>query len=334
MVSPSEDQKPQPLVAVQDWGWGIAHGIILVSLVSLAVYWLAAMQNVGLHADESQLALYASDFLRNGISRPYGMNYYTGILQIGLESVVFSLWGIGVPQIRAIGVLFNSFAMIFLFFFAQSVMGKNATLFLASLFAQSALYLFYPVIGWEVCSFTLFFTALVLVSLYKVSVDVDDREKLWAGAFLFASMLGVYNHAIFSLLLAGGFMGLFLWDADDENKSNQLRTLAYLSLAITNFAILLLYEQLIADSLFSRAKQIALVAPLLLVAAELAFRDSAISVLKKLIRSTQIHPKVRRSVKAILLVSLALSVLVHGFPILRVMTKEVVIERVLVHPPE
>jgi len=193
----------------------------------------------GLHGDEAWVGLQALHFKRDHLDRLSGMNHYTGILQPYLSSVVFSLIGEGVFQLRVIGPIFNFLGLIIIILIFRSTRYYHATAIFLLITGQSVLLLISPRIAWEVNSFTLFFIALLLLSLYMI--QVKNRfivQNIGYFLFLITNIIGTYNHVIFSCISMAGLMGLVIWSI--QNKSLRHKNLLVLSL-INAFNLVLLF---------------------------------------------------------------------------------------------
>lgn len=165
----------------------------------------------GLHADEAWFGLKALQFRKTGIDHLYGMTKYTGILQSYLSSIFFKWYGNGVQQLRLPGVIFNVIGLGLI----TSLLRTKKTMLFFLIMGQLVFFLISPRVAWEVNSLTLFFVALVMISVYLVQHNHQNYFRA-GGAFLFllANILGTYNHIIFSSLSGAILIGAILFSLE------------------------------------------------------------------------------------------------------------------------
>ena len=216
-------------------------GLTAILLVSVILFWLGNLTSIGLHGDEAWFGLKASEYLHEGIRFPWGMNHYSGILQGLVNALVFKYFGIGIYQLRISGVVINVISLILLLYFLYKKNGAKSAFFFTLLFAQSAFYLIGPKIAWEVCTFNLLFLTAFVISLYKLSDDKNDISISWAFFFLFSSLIGSYNHILFSSLPLSFLAGLSLWKFYNADRNGGTRSIAFLLITLVNTTVLFLF---------------------------------------------------------------------------------------------
>ncbi len=186
---------------------------VIFLFLLITVFLFSGIDAIGLHGDEAWLGLKGDYYLKaHRIDRPYGMNFYTGILQSYFDFIAFKVLGITLFSLRISGVIFNFLSLvIFTVFMIKKNYIKELMVFLM-LFAQSALYLNYAKVAWEVCSFTLFFMTISVFALYKfIYSESKKRVFIYSFLFLLSAFAGTYNHIIFSSILVAGFLSLCFW---------------------------------------------------------------------------------------------------------------------------
>ncbi|MBT1690797.1 hypothetical protein [Dawidia soli] len=188
----------------------MVDGATVCLFVSIALYWLTHIEAIGLHGDEAWGGLEAIRIIRQGVSRPFGIVPHTGLLQSLANAGVFINFDVGVTQLRVTGIFCNVIAVGILVYCIRTTFSNVSAFFLLLFFGQSAFYLLYAKISWEVCSFNLLFISLLLVSGYYVYTHQFHWFK-WSFVFLFISLLAGYNHIIFSCLLMAGLLGVIVW---------------------------------------------------------------------------------------------------------------------------
>ena len=218
-------------------------GLTAIVLVSVILFWLGNLTSIGLHGDEAWFGLRAAEYLHEGIRHPWGMNHYSGILQGLVNAFVFKYFGIGIFQLRISGVVINSISLVLLLYFFYKKTGAKSAFFFALFFAQSAFYLISPKIAWEVCTFNLLFLTAFVISLYKLSNDKNGNSFSWAFVFLFSSLLGSYNHILFSSLPLSFLAGLGLWKYYNGDHVGGTKSIAFLLITLINSALLFLFTQ-------------------------------------------------------------------------------------------
>ncbi len=152
----------------------------------------------GLHGDEAWFGIEAYQYLTNPSAsfKWNGMNHYTGSLQQNLASLAFSWFGAHISTLRIPGAVINIIALALFFFSLPNIpqSGRKTLCFFLFL-TQSALWMIYPRIAWEVNAMTLFFMSLMVRS--SIQIWNNDYHFSTISLFLFASLLGGYNHIIF-----------------------------------------------------------------------------------------------------------------------------------------
>lgn len=154
----------------------------------------------GLHADEAWGGLKAYRFLTLSQTDAFGMNHYTGAMQSLFSALFFKSFGVGVSSLRITGVVFNVLGLFLLISLLEKRKRRAAYLFLL-LLLQSAMWLLYPRIAWEVCSFTLFFVSSFFF-VYKKTALVSRPKTVWVFLFFMVGLLSSYNHILFSCISA------------------------------------------------------------------------------------------------------------------------------------
>lgn len=185
--------------------------IAILLLVAIGSYWLLFIDKVGLHGDEAWQGVQAVSVLQNGFSRWVGMDFYTGALQSSLAAIVFKLFGVSITALRSVGIVANIVALFLVCRFLYKRTFINSMLFFSVLMFQSALFLGYAKVAFEVTSLNFLFLALTVVSLDKLSCRTGKNEKKWLFAFLTVTLLASYNHILFLALTLSVHIGLVLW---------------------------------------------------------------------------------------------------------------------------
>lgn len=167
----------------------------------------------GLHGDEAWFGLEGGNMLKHPTNKLTGMNYYTGILQSLVASLFFSLSGATVFNLRIGGVILNLLGLLIIWRTLYTKASPGQSLIFLLVICQSGLYLNSPRVGWEVNTFTLFFSSLILVSITR-SIEKQKMSKYLIFFTLLVFVVGSYNHIIFSavpvsLIFGFGFTYLF-----------------------------------------------------------------------------------------------------------------------------
>ncbi|MBT2621871.1 hypothetical protein [Chryseobacterium sp. ISL-6] len=206
----------------------------------LLTSWIYRLEELpGLHADEAWFGLEATIPLNQSTSKLTGMTYYTGILQVLVSKIQFSLGGISVFNLRLSGVIFNFFGVVVVWALLYTRrLAVQAVIFLL-IISQSALFLTSPRVAWEVNTFTLLFSSLLLLFIIKF-VEKHSTPRLLIFLILLISILGSYNHIIYSavplaLMLSCGFYFSF------TRKTIYFKLLIILAVALGNIGLQLLY---------------------------------------------------------------------------------------------
>lgn len=192
----------------------LSANILLLFLLAFSWTYKLALYP-GLHADEAWSGLTAYGFSTHPIDRLTGMNGYTGILQPGLDSLLFYLFSLNVFYLRIGGAVFNLVGM--LVFCAALVRRREhlKSLLFTLIISASALYACSPRVAWEVNSFSLFFLALMFAAVDNIRCGSTSRT--WVFILLAASVVGSYNHVIFSAVSVAAFISSSIWTMHDGN---------------------------------------------------------------------------------------------------------------------
>src|SRR5690606_28846481 len=98
----------------------------------------------------------------------------------------------------------------------------------------------YARIAWEVSSLTFILTVLYIVSIWKLSNE-DNKGVFWLLLNLSISLIGSYNHIIFSSLPLAFLVGLSIDSILSKKKKNVLAiATAFVSLCIISLYFFLL----------------------------------------------------------------------------------------------
>ncbi len=108
---------------------------------------------------------------------------------------------------------------------------------------QSSLYLTSPRVAWEVNTFTLFFSSLLLISIAKL-VSRQKMQKRWIFVVLFICMVGSYNHIIFSALPFALFFSFFFQMLFNKNTMSLKYVLLFATALIDIVLQLLIFKYL------------------------------------------------------------------------------------------
>jgi hypothetical protein len=177
---------------------------LLLGSVALALTIFSRLsQFPGLHGDEAWFGLAAHD-LEHGRLR--GMNWYTGNIFPLVVAGLFALFGEGILQLRLLGAIANSAAVLTLALTLASVFGFPAAWVYLCLTGTSLYWLWQSRIAWEVTAFTLPLIALVLVSILpfwsKRNPNAAARPLTADFAVLVLCWIGVLSHVIFALAVS------------------------------------------------------------------------------------------------------------------------------------
>jgi hypothetical protein len=187
----------------------LGFGLIILLLAGILSVWFYKLQLFpGLHGDEAVFGLRACDFNEKGIDKPYALNYYTGILFSWVLSLVFKVLGPGVFQMRLAAVALNLIALFIICLLLFKGQVRTLVLFLV-LLGQSALYLLYPRIAWEITAFNFLFLAMMIFVSVKL-LKATRLRILWLFLFFFISLTGSYNHFIFTSIPLAASIGCIL----------------------------------------------------------------------------------------------------------------------------
>jgi hypothetical protein len=244
--------------------------LIFILGFSLIGFWLTTIQSPGLHGDEAWFGMKAFEYRFIGILQPYGMNFYTGILQAGLNALVFYFFDFGILQLRIIGIIFNGLALILLTTYLYIRVNPRVAAYTLLLFSQSLLYLVYPKVAWEVCSFTLIFLVLFLISINELN-QKKRSILLWQAVLFISSALGSYNHILFSSLPMATFVGLLLWKGFNGKSINGSLVITTLFINSINVILLFLYMKWGIALVWQKIGFLSFAIPLVFIIAELLF---------------------------------------------------------------
>lgn len=243
--------------------------LLAVIVTNLFTY----INKIGLHGDEALLGLDGIDILRNGISRPYGMNKYTGILQAVMNAISFKIWGINVTSLRINSVIANLISLFIVIKILKTRIGNNAVLIFLLLFAQSIFLLCYSKIAWEVCSFNFLFISTTLFSIHKLEINDQKNTRYYLFLFLFSTLLGSYNHILFSSVVVALFFSLFFYTwINKVDKSDFLQNIFSVCLiSLFNITCLFLFMNNYIDVVWSQIGYILFIFPFILIILEVVF---------------------------------------------------------------
>jgi len=187
----------------------LIYGLCMCGLLILLVFcWTYKLSDFpGLHGDEAWSGLKAYYYLYVGIDKVHGMNNYTGILQPLSTLISFKLFGINVVSLRICGIFFNLAGLVILLATFWKISGSSAISFLL-IMLQSALLISAPRIAWEVNTFTLFFISIMAASVFSIARHPEKKNRLAIWLFLIFSLLGSYNHILFSCISLAGTIAL------------------------------------------------------------------------------------------------------------------------------
>lgn len=185
---------------------------LTIILIVLTTYlWFVSLgEYPGLHGDEAWSANKALEIEENNMFTWNGMTYYTGSLQYFFSYISFGIFGKGILQLRVVGIIYNLCGLIIILSYLHKKNGKRTQIpvYFMILFGQSAFWMVYPRIAWEVNSFTLFFIAIDLKYLRSfVNHRVTINNTL---LFLILNVMATYNHILFLCFILAGLMTILL----------------------------------------------------------------------------------------------------------------------------
>lgn len=303
--------------------------IVLLLLVILT-FLLTFINKIGLHGDEAFLGLDGIEILKNGISKPYGMNNYTGILQALFNSLSFKLWKINVTSLRISGILSNIISLFIIIKILKNKIGNKGTIIFLILFAQSIFLLCYSKIAWEVCSFNFLFIAIALFSIYKLENNNQNRSRIYLFLFLFSTLIGTYNHIIFSSSLVTMFFSiiLYIWFNKIKPSDFILNCLSIAFTSLCNVVVLFFFMNHFVDDVWNKIGSLMFIFPIILIIIELFFFkkiyfliEYAYKSLNKLTFSTKILKKI------ILVIPILIFFKIHFFKFYDVLGNNVLLMR-------
>lgn len=206
--------------------------LILVIIGYFSFWWFYSLGILpGLHGDEAWSGIKANYYRYIGIDQLTGMTTYTGILQSLLIEASFSLFDIGVFQLRFPGAFINLISLLIVIVSFIKFKAHKQMVYFTLLVAASPLLLTSARIAWEVNSFTLLFISISFIALIKIESNKSQDNSLWVSLFFFINILGTYNHIIYSCVPASALCGLFLW----SNYNRSLKYKNMLALLVVNF---------------------------------------------------------------------------------------------------
>ncbi|MBT1689830.1 hypothetical protein [Dawidia soli] len=304
--------------------WIDAACVLLLG--TIALYWLTYVETIGLHGDEAWGGLDGIKILQQGISRPYGIVTYTGLLQSLANAAAFRLFSIDVVALRMPGILFNIFALAIVVWFLRKRYAPSTALFFLLFFGQSAFYLLYGKISWEVCSFNFLFTSLFLVSGYQV---YTSGGRAWCFVFLSVCLLGGYNHIIFSCLPLAAWVGIVVWTLFGKESPSETMpaAVAALFLAVLNSG--LLYLCLRADLVWHRLGRMFFLLPFLLIVAECFLLHTLAGAFGRLLRriaATSVHEAFKIALLVVCFLSFSKF---HGALLVKIYSQKIVLFHIL-----
>jgi len=269
----------------------------------------------GLHADEAWSGLKAKQFADKGITQLNGMNNYTGIAQILLADVAFDFFGIGVAQLRIAGIVLNTLGLLLLCYTSFSFRIHKATLSGLLILAQSSLYLTSPRVAWEVNSLTLFFLAILVISISKILAGSNRFKSIWIVLFFTSNILGTYNHVIFSCISVAGFAGVMLWSVHYKSREYS-KLIILLSINLFNLTFLFLIMRYNLGFILSGIDYVLPVLCLVLMAELFLYYW-----LKKIVVPTYLKISIGQElIYFILILSVTVFVIFHGIAFFEVLT--------------
>jgi hypothetical protein len=244
---------------------------IVLLLTSIIVYLVTYIDTIGLHGDEAYLGLDGIEILKNGISKPNGLNHYTGILQALANSVSFRIWKIDISSLRLSGILFNILALLITIYVLKKRFGNNAVLIFLILFAQSIFLLCYSKVAWEVFSYNFLFIALSVFSIHKLENANQNSSRLYTFLFLFTTLLGSYNHIIFSSIIVATLSSLvmYVWFNQVKPSDFILKILSAAFVSLFNVVCLFLFMRSVVDDVWNKIGSMAFILPLILIIIEM-----------------------------------------------------------------
>ncbi|MEO5906690.1 MAG: hypothetical protein ABIQ11_08190 [Saprospiraceae bacterium] len=257
--------------------------IILISILfcSIFLFWVCTISHIGLHGDEAWFGLKANEYLQKGIDQPYGMNYYTGILQNIANAFVFKISGPGIAEVRISGVIMNMISLLMIGWFLIRRSEYKIVLVFMLLLGQSGLYLIYPKIAWEVCSFTLFFLTLCSIALMKLYENKDQISPFWMLVFLSGSIAGTYNHILFSSFPFGLVTGYAIWKLYNKQTLTD-NIFPLLLLNMINLVWFHLFMKYAIDSLWESVSWFSSLIPIGVLLLEVFYRNTKLALLQRI----------------------------------------------------
>jgi hypothetical protein len=197
---------------------GLYKILAVLFFLYLIACWLYKLDiSPGLHGDEAWIGIVGEYFEGYHIDRIVAMNYYTGILEAAMVSCSFALFNISLFSLRIGGVIFNIIALLIVCKTTTIIKaGSEWTFSFLMVLCQSALFLTSPRVAWEVNSFTLFFIALIFLSVLQISLN-KAHQRAWMLVLLWSSLLSSYNHIILSAITVSAFIALLIWTIYNNN---------------------------------------------------------------------------------------------------------------------
>ncbi|MEL7146988.1 MAG: hypothetical protein AAFO69_11505 [Bacteroidota bacterium] len=244
-----------------------------VLLFIILAYLFTFIRKIGLHGDEAFFGLDAIDVLKNGLTRLYGLNKYTGILQTMMNAMFFRLGGIDIYTLRLGGILCNTTGLLLIIYVLRQRHGTLSAFVFLLLFAQSAFLLTYAKVAWEVCTFNLLFIGLLLFAFQHLDQKRASNQVGYRILFLSAAMMGAYNHILFSSLLLTAAISIPLWQILSNSKPtkcvDQFCTLVLL--ALFNITAVFGLMNLFIDTVWQKLGILTFALPTLLIIPQAIF---------------------------------------------------------------
>ncbi len=298
-------------------------------LVAIVTYWLTYIEKIGLHGDEAYFGIDGVDILNEGLRRPYGMNKYTGALQSISNSVLFRLFDINITFMRLSGIFCNLIALYLSVKLIYERINAYAVLLFLLCFAQSGLFLGYSKIAWEVCSFNFFFMTLTAFALHKLKNSKKSSLTMLQFLFLFATLIGSYNHILFSSFVGSIFLGVILSIFSDKTHAKKEMTDHFILICFSMVNIVLLYYFMtnMIDYMWEEYGNLVFILPLLLILLELVVLKkigfSASHFIDRLSRKG-VHSIIRLFVALVFIIPF---VIIHLLSVFDILSNDIVLMR-------
>lgn len=303
---------------------------IFLLVLIIILYWVTFIAKIGLHGDEAFFGLDAVKISNNGISRLYGMNKYTGKLQSILSLFFFKIFGIHVVTLRLGGIICNVISLSIVTVLLKKRLNFYSVLIFLLLIAQSILILCYSKIAWEVCSFNFLFISLALLSGHNLTSANKTVRSIMQFIFLMSTLLGAYNHIIFSSFIVAIVLGITLWLLFNDSKPTKeiINYFALASLSLVNIVIMYYLMNCRIDGLWHRLGNQLLIFPFILISIE-------IIISRKLLLLFEVTSHYLSKINLPKLIKIAIPILgimlftiIHSLKLFDILSNEVVLIRV------